>query len=448
MNLKKLLSIGLVLLLSTLCFAASTDYKVTNDGDIYMHDGHVAGDLYVTGTISDLITKSPWVDVRAFMDGVAGRPTYATWYSNQATTDVATVLSAFFTASLGKMMVMPPGIYCSSTAQNWPGSNTTLIGVRGASIIRFTGATDGLVLPDMSPQLENSVIDGITIQTSNAVGGKAINADFTTNSAGFLTLRDISIKVSGSGRWTHGLYAINFQSSNIYDLNIYFSAVTGIYLGTSCNSLRFYGTEINGQTWTERGIDIANSGSSAATWWFGGTVQSYFTASAIRVNPGAPRFFGMHIENSTALPSDGADIVVGTSATSYKASFNAVQGGNYLLGATGIEVTNITLNECETTGVILGNNSHDNSILNSRIQTYTDSGARNRRIGCSTTSRVTLVDILSDLFPSVDNTYYLGKNDDDTPFAWAGAIFKDTTNGKYYRVEVINGMITATDLTD
>jgi hypothetical protein len=53
-----------------------------------------------------------------------------------------------------------------------------------------------------------------------------------------------------------------------------------------------------------------------------------------------------------------------------------------------------------------------------------------------------------DLWPLVDDTYYLGKNDDDTPFAWKGLILKDTTDGKYYRIEVINGVVTATDLTD
>ena len=51
-------------------------------------------------------------------------------------------------------------------------------------------------------------------------------------------------------------------------------------------------------------------------------------------------------------------------------------------------------------------------------------------------------------YPGTDNTYYLGKNDDDTPAAWKGVILKDTTNGKYYRVEIINGVVTATDLTD
>jgi len=58
------------------------------------------------------------------------------------------------------------------------------------------------------------------------------------------------------------------------------------------------------------------------------------------------------------------------------------------------------------------------------------------------------LNIAGNIYPATDNTYYLGKNDDDTPYAWRGVILKDTTNGKYYRVEVINGVVTATDLTD
>ena len=50
--------------------------------------------------------------------------------------------------------------------------------------------------------------------------------------------------------------------------------------------------------------------------------------------------------------------------------------------------------------------------------------------------------------PKTDDTYYIGKNDDDSPFAYKGVILKDTSDGKYYRIEVINGTITATDLTD
>lgn len=50
--------------------------------------------------------------------------------------------------------------------------------------------------------------------------------------------------------------------------------------------------------------------------------------------------------------------------------------------------------------------------------------------------------------PVTDDTYYLGRNNDDSPLAWKGVILKDTTNGKYYRIEIISGVVTATDLTD
>lgn len=56
--------------------------------------------------------------------------------------------------------------------------------------------------------------------------------------------------------------------------------------------------------------------------------------------------------------------------------------------------------------------------------------------------------LTQDVQPITDDTYYLGKNDDDSPLAWKGVILKDTNNGKYYRIEVINGVITPTDLTD
>ena len=53
----------------------------------------------------------------------------------------------------------------------------------------------------------------------------------------------------------------------------------------------------------------------------------------------------------------------------------------------------------------------------------------------------------NNLYPNKDNTYYLGKNSISSPLAFRGATFKDTTNGNYYRVEVISGVLTATQIT-
>ena len=70
-------------------------------------------------------------------------------------------------------------------------------------------------------------------------------------------------------------------------------------------------------------------------------------------------------------------------------------------------------------------------------------------IGATTAVRVkNLLEVTGDVRPNTDDTYYLGLNDDDSPQAWKGVILADTTDGKYYRIEVINGVVTATDLTD
>lgn len=52
-----------------------------------------------------------------------------------------------------------------------------------------------------------------------------------------------------------------------------------------------------------------------------------------------------------------------------------------------------------------------------------------------------------DIWPVTDDTYYLGKNSISTPYAFKGLIVKDTTNGNYYRIEVISGSIAATQIT-
>ena len=51
--------------------------------------------------------------------------------------------------------------------------------------------------------------------------------------------------------------------------------------------------------------------------------------------------------------------------------------------------------------------------------------------------------------PNVDDTYYVGKDDDDDPRAWKGIISKDQAGtGKYYRLEVYNDALRIVDLTD
>jgi hypothetical protein len=58
------------------------------------------------------------------------------------------------------------------------------------------------------------------------------------------------------------------------------------------------------------------------------------------------------------------------------------------------------------------------------------------------------MDVDGDIYPGSDDTHYLGKNDDDDPFAWKGVILKDINTGTYYRLEIASGSTVLTDLTD
>ena len=49
--------------------------------------------------------------------------------------------------------------------------------------------------------------------------------------------------------------------------------------------------------------------------------------------------------------------------------------------------------------------------------------------------------------PLTNDTYYVGKNSISTPKAYKGIILKDTTNGNYYRIEIISSVLTVTQIT-
>ena len=83
--------------------------------------------------VGDLVVKeSPWVDVRAFMDGLSGRPTLATWLANETTTDLTGVVTAANLAihnNKGGSLKFPPGhTYLIAGQVIFPNDNTPIQG--------------------------------------------------------------------------------------------------------------------------------------------------------------------------------------------------------------------------------------------------------------------------------------------------------------------------------
>ena len=352
---------------------------------------------------------------------------YPEWWgaTGDGTTDDATALQAALTASNGRHCKLAPKTYASSTTLTYPGDDTVLSGVRGATKLLFTAATDGITIPDLyataGVAIDHVILEDLEIQTSKSTGGKAIMCDFTDYGSGHHIIRNVTATVSGSGKWEYGLYGINFQVSDIYSLVLFQSFTTGIYLGDDCNALRFYGVDIDAGVVglaTSRGIDIANTASSADSQWFGGCLQGYFADSCIRINPGASRMYGFHIENTNTTPADGADIVLASDTTTQKASFTGFQGGSYISVA---QAYKIVIADCETDAITWSATSQDNTVKDCKVSgTYTDNGYRDKRLGCVDSSGEGLADLLGQ--------HVAFGADDATPSVAKGNIFH-TYNG-------------------
>jgi len=139
---------------------------------------------------------------------------------------------------------------------------------------------------------------------------------------------------------------------------------------------------------------------------------------------------------------------------------NTAGSANTIIGVAGLKDLNITANDGSGANTAIGFNTGlgivtgiNNTILGANVGGLAAALSNNIILanGAGTIKAQhdnTNWSLTGNIYPAADNTYYLGKNDDDSPFAWKGVILKDTTNGKYYRIEVINGVVTPTDLTD
>lgn len=162
------------------------------------------------------------------------------------------------------------------------------------------------------------------------------------------------------------------------------------------------------------GTDMLNIATTTMTATFGGSI----------IFPGGTgKFVGSDSQNGFTIDA------------SYNLIFNAI---------TGVYI-NIDANASGMAGDFVIAKDRDTASGGTEFFRILES---NGNVGIGTASPAAKLDVAGDIFPTTDNAYYLGKNDDDTPKAWKGVVLKDTTNGKYYRIEVISGVVTATDLTD
>jgi len=237
------------------------------------------------------------------------------------------------------------------------------------------------------------VLEGLDIRTTNALGQKAIKADFNTYAGTYHQIRDVIISQSGSGEWIYGLYTDNFQSSEIYSLWVYASANTAVRMRNATNSTKLYGLEITGHPTNKPqfGIDVTGDGQAGDAQFFGGTVQGPFTEAAIRINGARTKFYGYHMENTEASPALGADIVI--SGSTINCYFYGMQGGSFLT-VDGVAIVNCGIIGSEVDEVTLGNQTIGFSTISTRLISYTDGGRKNAKIATTTSGGSIFADVL------------------------------------------------------
>jgi hypothetical protein len=266
-----------------------------------------------------------------------------------------------------------------------------------ASILRFDNATDGIVIDqrfNLAQRIEN-----LCLRTNNSRCQRAIHVPAKKKGAVNIIVRDVIINSTdpATRRWDYGLFAENMQNSILSGLFIYYSTRVGIHLGYGCNANSFFGCEVVGLTEkSERAIEQNAESTSGGSiifedYWYGCTLQGQFAASAWRVHSAAPKSFGLHVENTNANPTDGADIVM--TGGILNASFAGNQGGS--LKASGL-IRNLNLSSGEMNDIDLGPNVFANLIGMRYRGLKLDPRARLTSLGCSTTGGAERVNPLLD----------------------------------------------------
>lgn len=279
-------------------------------------------------------------------------------------------------------MRVRPGVHVISNLA--VGSDVWLVGVRGQSILQCAGSGDGLVIAGIFAH--DIRIENLTLEAASASCGKAINFSNATYGAGPVTIRDVDITSTNAGAtiWAFGLWSTFLEKANVESLNIYQAAAVGVHMENASNQVRFTGLDITGASEESgvflRGIELIQSGPE----FFGGTVEGYFSESAIRIAGPLtvqPSFVAPDVVNSNSAPGDGADIVVSAASN---VSFLGVTGASSTL-VTG------TVRGCSIQGGVLGAVTFGVDVIgcmisSARVASITDQNGMNGWINIQTTN--------------------------------------------------------------
>lgn len=323
-------------------------------------------------------------DVRTQATGVVNVKSYNA-KGDGTTDDTAAIAAALAVVNAsGSTLFFPPGTYPSTAALTIANGASIRGAGRACTFLSFSGATDGIVVSDATVQPRDWVISDVSITTSNATAGRALNINVVIRGAIRGVILNVSILKTGSGLWAYGLYSANWQVSAVYGLHNYQSCAVGMHFDNFSDSLSVYDYEFVGSSGAgliNRGIEIIGD---ADVRFYGGTLQGYFAQSLIYINTTVKgqKFYGLHFENTNASPSDGADVVgVGTNVNTL---FSGIQGGTFNIGTAG-SWRNFVMESCES-AITIGAGCGSTTIIGVRGTGITDNSTSATILGCSTSA--------------------------------------------------------------
>jgi hypothetical protein len=218
------------------------------------------------------------------------------------------------TVSANVNLLFDCGTFALSGVLTFTGSGHKVEGCgRVGTILKFTGATDGVVVQNASPAEKNTFVAHLTIETSNASGAAAYRADDSTNVTPpiYIVLEDVAIATTGSGHWAYGIHTQNYQFNTFRDVVLTCCMTVAIHGDNSTNETLFDNTFVINSGGTRGAEFYGGSINGSEVYWNGGGIQgASFSGSALYVTGGSFfNTFGTHFE-VTGPFSDGAAIVV------------------------------------------------------------------------------------------------------------------------------------------
>ncbi len=250
--------------------------SLLEDSEVTLTDvaGKTLRDLFdggydLTPKTLDLITKGPWVDVRAYMDGLSGRPALAAWQASPMTVDVSAAIQAAIEAcrlktaarltaditspyaTTASTLYFAPGIYRVETPL-WFGIDTDAVGwdatkivqkIEGAGAI-LLGATTGKPVMDLSGAF-GMTIRGLTIHTE----GTTTTAPATAPNVGILLARTGTATPNNPSAGLHQFIDVkimgHFMIAPVYNYASEINQWTNCFLFNRSGKAAYYATSKN-----------------------------------------------------------------------------------------------------------------------------------------------------------------------------------------------------------